>query len=422
MVLIITNNNPYIFSAGVQKYIQVQDRAFQDHGIDSLTVFPIVKETKIGRIQLSGAVVRIKDERSYRTLNDKHVALLIKEYGRQINAVLIHHVKNWDLALLHQILLLTNGPVVFYIHDYYSCCTSINLLRNGRVFCGSSILNENKCRDCRFYEKTLKIKSEIEKILISVEKRLDVIAPSEVAATYWSEAFFQFKEKVRVVSHQFFSEEYKDNKEIISKCESIRVAFVGAGDYLKGVDYWKDAVCQLGLNNKIAFFHFGRANYSNENVKHFDVNVNTNNQDAMTSALRKNKIHVAVLNSFVPETYSFTYYEALASNCYIITNENSGNIAYEVKKRHNGVVLSNPADLTQYLTDAERLKKEVNEFRKDMQNGPLKIYPNSESIFPCLIERDLENKNKSFSVKRSLLEFFIDCVYKKKYPVSKMNS
>lgn len=423
MVLIIANTNPYVFSDGVKKYIQVQDNAFQNKGIDSLTIFPIIRRWNLGRVtHLWGCVLRIAEKRIYRTLNDKHLAMLIKEYDVQTDSILIHHLKDVDTDVLQQILSVCNGRVLFYIHDYYSCCTSVNLLKNGKVFCGSSILLENKCKECLFYKESLKIKEKIEKLLTSVKERLDVIAPSEVAASYWSDAFPEIKENVRVVGHQVFVGAYEENKSILQENEPVRIAFVGAGDYLKGVDYWKNAVTQLGLSKEMTFYHFGRSYWNNENVKQFDVSVNSKKLDSMITALRKNRIHVAILNSLVPETYSYTYYEALSSNCYIITNENSGNIAYEVKKNHNGIVLSNPADLTQCLSDVKKLKKNVNEFRKNMQNGPLNSCPNTDSIFPCLIEGDREHSKKCVFARRTFLEFVIDLLYKKKYPIYAMDN
>lgn len=422
MVLIIVNTNPYVSSDGVKKYIQEQDRIFLNDGIDSLTIFPIIRRFNFGRMMhLWGCVIRINKKRCYRTLNDKHLKVLVTKYGLEIDTILIHHLKDVNTNMLRQVLSLCRGHVVFYVHDYYSCCSSINLLRNGRCFCGSSILDKKKCRGCMFYEKSLKIKHEIENLLTSVMSRLEIIAPSDIAASYWADAFPQFKKNVRAIGHQVFSGKYQENCELISENEPLRIAFVGAGDYLKGVDYWKDAVNHLGGNKKIVFYHFGRTYWINENVNHFNVGINSKNQETMVSALRKNKIHVAVLNSFVPETYSYTYYEAYSSNCYIITNVNSGNIAYEVSKNHNGIVLSNPADLTQCLSNVEKLKNGINEFRKKNQKGPLKTCQNKDSIFPCFIEKDLEHSNKSLSIKRSLFEFIVDVLYKRNYPASAMD-
>ena len=422
MVLIIANTNPYVFSDGVKKYIQEQDLVFRNNGIDSLTFFPIIRRFNFGRMMhLWGCVIRMNEKKIYRTLDDEHFKMLVKNYGVQIDTILIHHLKDVNTDVLQQVLSLCRGRVVFYVHDYYSCCTSINLLRNGRCFCGNSILDKKKCSGCEFYEKSLKTKYEIENLLISVKPRLEIIAPSDVAASYWVEAFPQFQKKVRVVGHQIFSGKYQENCENIPENESLRIAFVGAGDYLKGVDYWKNAVTHLAQNKKVSFYHFGRSYWINDNVKQFNVGVNSKKYESMISALRKNKIHVAVLNSFVPETYSYTYYEACASNCYIITNVNSGNIAYEVSKNHNGIVLSNPADLTQCLGNVEKLKNDVNEFRKKKQYGPLIISQNNDSIFPCCIERDLEHTNKSISIKRSFLEFIVDMLYKKNYPTSAIN-
>ena len=54
--------------------------------------------------------------------------------------------------------------------------------------------------------------------------------------------------------------------------------------------------------------------------------------------MEKDKIDIVMLLSNWPETYSYTMYEALAANCFILSNENSGNIEQNVRKEHWGII------------------------------------------------------------------------------------
>ena len=58
----------------------------------------------------------------------------------------------------------------------------------------------------------------------------------------------------------------------------------------------------------------------------------------MTKALRDNDIQVALLWAKWPETYSYTFYESLSANLYIITNRVSGNITNQVEERRCGMI------------------------------------------------------------------------------------
>ena len=97
----------------------------------------------------------------------------------------------------------------------------------------------------------------------------------------------------------------------------------------------------------------------------------------MTDSLREEKMHVAVLWSLWPETYAYTYYEALAANCFVITNENSGNICAQVKARNNGTVVR---DLSDILCNESKLRKLVNDFRANDHIVPEELIENEDFL------------------------------------------
>lgn len=122
---------------------------------------------------------------------------------------------------------------------------------------------------------------------------------------------------------------YKGN--LNNKSSVLNVAFIGSREDYKG---WK---VFLELYNKekdkptFKWFYFGVDDVGVSNIKCVYVD---NRQDpmAMLNALRQNNVDVAILWSLCKETYSYTYFECYAANVFVVTDENSGNIAFQVLK------------------------------------------------------------------------------------------
>ena len=97
----------------------------------------------------------------------------------------------------------------------------------------------------------------------------------------------------------------------------------------------------------------------------------------MIDALRSNKIHIAILWSIWPETYAYTYYEAYSANCFIITNNRSGNIFNQVELRNNGIVVD---DLKSFLNNEQELRGMLNKYRKTKNKIPLSLEENKDFL------------------------------------------
>ena len=78
-----------------------------------------------------------------------------------------------------------------------------------------------------------------------------------------------------------------------------------------------------------------------------------------------------------PETYAYTYYEAMASNCFIITSPKSGNVCSQIVNNKNGLITDN---LEKVLSDEEKLRKLINDYRTSNHITPYELIENEEFI------------------------------------------
>ena len=194
--------------------------------------------------------------------------------------------------------------------------------------------------------------------------------------------------------------------------KELSVAFVGAQLEIKGWGDYKQLCSKFSFENKYRFFYLGSGSEMLENGTKVEVSIQ-NKQFTMVDALRKNSIDVVCLLSKVPETYSYTFFEALSSNSFVVAYKNSGNIACQVQKWDNGCVLSNYGELSSFFKDYSGLVQSVNAFRKKTKGGPLKLIDNDELVdYLCFDEGCVSNKTRFLFF--NPLGFILSAVYRLK--------
>ena len=203
--------------------------------------------------------------------------------------------------------------------------------------------------------------------------RLEFIAPSESVKRQWASLSGAPLDKIRVVLHQTLKGEYKENKDDTDT--EIRIAFPGTQTANKGWNEWKTIVARTD-NPKIRFYYFGIGTERLKNVENISVSFQRDGDDAMTRALRKHKIHAVYLGSIWPETYAYTYYEAYAANCYVLTNSVSGNVACAVSQNQNGKVFEKTEEIIEYLNRESGLQKDLRDWYSRGQYGPMELEEN----------------------------------------------
>lgn len=419
-VLAIYYTNINLQSAGIELYIKKQINMFNINDTDVLVVFPVRK--KIGLVTLDFWGVMINDQLLQIYSTEQFIYELSRMYENdyQLLGVYIHHLMNVNISDLKNILdVLNNCPIFIYIHDFYTSCIQYNLLKNDLEYCGNARLEHNKCFDCHYYKDSVKMRERFYIFFDAIIEQFDqvwFVSPSSYVANLWSDAYPKYKNKIIIIEHLNAFGLYKKNNHVISDDELLKIAYVGATVSSKGWNQWKNTN-QLLMSEKKDYelFQFGNGKPATKNIKQISVSVQKDGPNAMIDAIRNHQIHVAVLNSICPETYSYTYYECMAANAFIITNKNSGNIAAQIKKNKNGIVMKSANDLFKVLMDEESLRYKVNSFRKSSK-APLLYKDNIKSYEMIKNENKIWlKKNKEYLFKKTPFKLLSIVLYNLRY-------
>ena len=361
-------------AGGTDKVILSHQKIYNENGID---VIHLSKDKRFGNLNMWIVLLNGEILGSY---SNKRLLSFIYQYQNGAHVlceIVIHHLKDIDINLLAEVLEYCEVPVKFYLHDYYTICPENGLVKDDGTFCGNGFPSDTKCGNCLYY---LKAKQQVDitrNLLEKIGNRITFIAPSDIAKKVWIQDYPQFENNVKVVYHQNLMGDYMGNNEIISSNESLNIGFIGYQKPLKGWAEYKDAAQKahsLNLNEK--FFQFGWGDDKLPYISQIELDFKKS-MTAMTDELRSNKIHIAVIWSKWPETYAYTYYESMAANCFIITNELSGNVCAQVKERKNGIVSS---DLSATLCNEGYLRELVNNFRTEKHITPEYLKENESFI------------------------------------------
>lgn len=368
--IITVSYGDYTFgSGGTDKVILSQQQILNNAGYNVISISPF-KNCNFWDVLINGRFDGVYS-------NSRFISLLSSINDCRLSAIILHHLKDVNIDLLADILDYCDVPVFYYLHDYYTICPFSGLIQEDGTFCGNGFPSENKCVGCSYCKQSIKLSKKIQLLIKKYSNRITFITPSEAAKEVWAKDYPEYRDKVKVIYHQELQGEYRSNNAILQDSEPIRIAFVGYQKPLKGWKEFKDATTkanQLGLNEQ--FYQFGWGEEKFPYIEQVDVDFKKS-ITAMTDSLRERAIHVAVLWSLWPETYAYTYYEALAANCFVITNENSGNICAQVEERNNGIVVR---DLSEILCDESKLRKLVNDFRADEHVAPNELIENEEFL------------------------------------------
>lgn len=365
---------------GTDKYLKAEQKMLNSNHISMLHIFPVpVRKLGVGKERLPfwGMLVdgkTIGDSINYTWQVIEIIEKLIS--NKRLRAVQIHNFRWINICELREITVHLQTQYYFFIHDYLTICPYLyEHMEETNSFCNLSVDENIRCAGCIFnsQERRQNVK-EIHQFLLQ-QSDLNVISPSEIAGRIWSKHFPELESKIKIVPHQICEGQYIDNRTEIRG--NIKIAFAGYPSATKGWTDWMNAT-ELADSKKLgySFYHFGIAGEDCRHIKNIPVSIK-DNKSSMIDELRKHEIDAVVLWSICPETYSYTFYEAFSANCFIITNEDSGNIAEQVKKHKNGLVLKRN-ELAELFLNERELREEINAFKKMNSFGPLFLKDNNE--------------------------------------------
>lgn len=365
--VIISISDEYFISSinGVSKFIKEQRNIMNKYNYVNLYMF-WEKQNLKGINDVFITIVKNGEELGLFSIEN------ISDEIKNIKAIIIHKLTRINFSILNIVLDLIGHkvPILYYLHDFSCFCSSAKLLYNNKKFCRGYEDGWEKCPSC-INEKDRKIIFPYHKKLFN-RKNINIISPSESTRDIISKAFEIDKEQITVIKHQKYNLVEKDEIKLNNK---IRIAYVGYKDVNKGWEIFKKVA--FDFKDKYEFYCLGTSDEIVDGVKYVDVSFIEDGQDAMIKKIIENSIDISLLWSLVPETYSYTYYESYAGGAFIITNENSGNIAEQVKINNNGIVLKNYKELCDLLRNGKALKELIFKNNKTIKN----IRPNEEFLY-----------------------------------------
>jgi glycosyltransferase involved in cell wall biosynthesis len=248
---------------------------------------------------------------------------------------------------LSDILSFYTAPIYWWLHDYFTICPSYNLFDKRNQYCG---FPNAECKNCSFYSD--EYIASYYNIFLMVQSRLTIVAPSEITKEIWGARYHNFINNIKVVPHWDI---INDEEEKGYSNEKIRIAFLGTMQENKGARAWEKLIQSID-RNRFELFHFGKTYDKKKTGGQFVQNILVS-QGEMISVLKRNTIDIAFLWSTWPETYSYTYFEAYAAGCYVLTNTVSGNISAMVAQKKNGKVLDNIEECISWLNSNSFLQE-----------------------------------------------------------------
>lgn len=323
---------------GLEKFIVEQSQISTDSGFSFIGIFPVTNSVKIvGKTVwhkfLRFGVIVNKNDAIY--VEYEELMALLSSYN--IVKVFIHTLIGWPLNMVGRVIDSTGcEKIYYYVHDYASLCFNHVLLKNKQHYCGDKSLSFKKCCGCRYYPFNI-LHGNKYRDLFEKYPSLNYIFPSEISQKIWSETYKDIPEvNKHVIPHQKFSNEsirYRHDSDIV------RIAYVGYKAANKGWTTFKRLVTTAqALKLPYRFYVLGKSDEILPEVEYVDVSFQKNGPDAMVNAIREHNIDISFLWSPWPETYSYTFFESYVGGSFIVTNKNSGNIAYQTRYLNCGMV------------------------------------------------------------------------------------
>lgn len=369
--------------SGVAKVLMAHQQMYNANSISYIDLFSVKKNICNDKIMLFckfGLIIDGDYKGIFQMSQIIHMLYKFQNDGYRLLDIHLHHFLYTKIKLVDEFLrACPETPVKVYLHDYFNVCTGYTLMKNREQYCGGMGFSDDICADCQYAEVNKQVQPQIHKIFRENLGRIVFVSPSETTKEIFLNFHPEYADKVIVIPHQKYLEHYQENLEALSSDEKIRVAFLGMPMKHKGWNVWKKLVEKF-QGDGYEFTVFNSSDDVYEKMGKVKIGFSQENLNAMTDALRRYKVHIALLWSLCPETYSYACFEAFSANAFIITNRISGNIADVVRTNGNGIVLADEITLEKLFENRSDLINKINSFRNQFIGGPDKLSENNEII------------------------------------------
>lgn len=228
----------------------------------------------------------------------------------------------------------------FWLHDYFTLCTSYTLQRNNVAACDAPDVTSNACGICLFGQERARQTSRFAALFEGLD--ITLVAPSRGALDFWAARTQLTAAETVVHPHVTLGGPVGSRQSPDTDDATVRIAFVGTPAPHKGWPVFNELQRRLLAADGYEFWYFGANLPGPASVRHVVTHVRAADPASTARAIADNRIDLVLHWASWRETFSFSAFEALGGGAFVLTNPGSGNVAATVKKTDRGAVLDTP--------------------------------------------------------------------------------
>lgn len=270
--------------------------------------------------------------------------------GRATRLV-IHQLLGHSPEAVTRLAAATGKPkALFWLHDFLTLCPSYTLQRNTLRFCGAPPETSNACGLCSFGTARPDHLARLRACFDAVD--VTIVAPSQVALEFFASHDVGLRVATTEVVPHLTLEPVARAKAapVATPGGPIRLGFLGTPAPHKGWPVF-DALIKELPKGDFTFTVLCAKRPNAGETEWRPVHVTDEAPEAMSEAVAASNIDFVLHWASWPETFSFTTFEALAGDAFVLTNVGSGNVAAAVEASGRGAVLADQAALRAFLCD-----------------------------------------------------------------------
>lgn len=295
----------------------------------------------------------------------------------------VHHMLGFAPELVTKLIQASGEkqPIV-WVHDLFTLCPSVHLLRNDASFCFAPPVDSAVCGICNAGQERAYHVQRMRAFFSATHP--SIAAPSATLLDFWSKSGKYTHSEATIISPCDVA--FDGKLHAYPSGRPLRVAFFGSPTYHKGWEAFESLARWHAKDTRYAFYHFGSAAPELPNLIHIPVTVTRQNRLAMVDAAKAAEVDVVINWSMCYESFSFTATEAIAAGAFVIARRDAGNVWPLVRavSHDRGVSIATEAELYALFAEGRILDMAAN---ADRRTGTLKF----SRYTGALLERERAN-------------------------------
>jgi glycosyltransferase involved in cell wall biosynthesis len=261
-----------------------------------------------------------------------------------------------------------NIPCIISLHDFYCICPTINKVNYKDEYCGYPSPEDcNACLSKKKNNYNIDSWRDVWTRLFNSSKV--IITPSESAR---KEIIQNFPELlINVIGHGIPLNK-KTTCLNIDDDEIFNIAFIGVLQKIKGESIIRNL---LSLPNRHIVFHlFGHIQSPECIINKNIIYHNQYKREELNKLFQENKIKLVCIFSICPETFSYTFFEAIANNIPVLAID-LGNVGQKINEYNLGWLIkknTEPFEISNTLKNIFNSKNEYKLIAESVNNFKIK--------------------------------------------------